>query len=183
MPDDLFPACSGFKDDNISIDANFGAFFSLEPPTQLRTPLSQSIVSMPIPFLTSYVGPMLLANITDGATTNDFQTEYHPRSHRLAKVSCVNLEEYGASTRCQCPTLIPWWPFFRSLEDFLVSEILLKCHLSKDQLDRLIKIINSCVNRKGLFTLKSFSDVEAVWDQALMKLAPVSLRAVLTQKC
>src|SRR6266851_1612997 len=98
MPDDLFPACSGFKDDNISIDANFGAFFSLEPPTQLRTPLSQSIVSMPIPFLTSYVGPMLLANITDGATTNDFQTEYHSRSHRLAKVSCVNSEEYGAST-------------------------------------------------------------------------------------
>ena len=33
MPDDLFPARSGFKDDNISIDADFGAPSSLESPT------------------------------------------------------------------------------------------------------------------------------------------------------
>ena len=100
MTDILFPVHSGFDNDNIDIDANFGAPFksSLDPLTQLETPPSQSILSMPIPFLTSYVGPMLLANITDGATTNDFQTEYHSRSHRLAKVSCVNSEEYGAST-------------------------------------------------------------------------------------
>src|SRR6266851_1816850 len=185
LTDVLFPVHGGFEDNNISVNAEFGAFeSSLEPPTldQLETPLPQHVLSMPISFLSSYAGPPSSANVPDGATTNESRTEYHPRSCRPAKVGHFNSEEYGASTQRQCPTSVPWWPFFRSKEDFLISELLQECHLSKGQLDRLIKIIDSCVNRKGLFMLKSFSDVEAAWDQASLKLAPVSLRVVLKQK-
>jgi hypothetical protein len=187
MTDVLFPAHSGFEDDNISVDAEFGASSSLESPAaptldQLETPLPQRILSMPISFPSSHDDLPSSANVTDGATTNKSRTEYHPRSRRSAKVGQFNSEEYGASTQRQRPTPVPWWPFFRSLEDFLVSELLLECHLSKDQADKLIKIIDSCVNGKGLFTLKSFSDVEAAWDQASLKLAPVSLRVASKQK-
>ena len=177
MTDILFPVHSGLDDDNIDIDTNFGdpSEPSLDPLTQLETPPSQSIPSMPIPFLTSHhnADPASLANITDDATTNKIWTEYHPRSNRPAKVGHINLA-YGASTQCECPTLAPWWPFFRMWEDFLVVEILLESHLAWDKLDKLIKIIDSCVNGKGLFTLKGISDVEGAWDQASLKLAPMS---------
>jgi hypothetical protein len=186
MTDVLFPVDSGFEDDNISVDAEFGASSSLESPTaptldQLETPLPQRILSMPISFPSSHDDPPSSANVTDGAATNESRTEYHPRSRKPAKVGHFSSEE-GTSTRRQHPTPAPWWPFFRSLEDFLVSELLLECRLSKDQADRLIKIIDSCVNGKGLFTLKSFSDVEAAWDQVSLKLAPVSLRVASKQK-
>jgi hypothetical protein len=168
---------SGLDDDNIDIDANFSdpSESLLDPLTQLETPPSQSILSMPIPFLTSHhdADPASLANVADDATPNEIRTEYHPRSHRPAKVSHVN-SEYGASTQHEHPTLAPWWPFFRMREDFLVVEILLESHLARDKLDKLIKIIDSCVNGKGLFTLKGILDVEGSWDQASLKLAPVS---------
>jgi hypothetical protein len=65
---------SGFDDNNIDIDANFGnpSESLLDPPTQLETPPSQSILSMLIPFLTSHhdADPASLANVTDDATTN-----------------------------------------------------------------------------------------------------------------
>ena len=186
MTDILFPVCSGFDDDNIDIDADFGAPSKslLDPLTQLESPPSQSILSMPVPFPNSHhdAGPASLANVTDDATTNKIRTEYHPSSHRPAKVSHIDLE-YGTSTQCERPTLAPWWPFFRSREDFLVVEILLESHIPRDKSDKLIKIFDSCLNGKGLFTFKGISDVEAAWDQVSLKLAPVSLRAMSMQKC
>lgn len=173
MTDALFPAHSGLEDDNIAVDAESGASSSLEP---LETPLPQHIFSMPNSFLSPHRGPPSPASVTDDATTNESRTEYHPRSNRPAKVSHFNSKEHGASTQHPHPTPAPWWPFFRSLEDFLISELLLECHLTREQSDRLIKIIDSCVNGKGLFTFKSVSDVEAAWDQASLKLAPVSSR-------
>ena len=76
----LFPVRSGFDDDDINIDPDFGDPSSLEPPTQLETPFYQSIVSIPIPFPTSHAGPASPANVTDGITPDEIQTEYHPRS-------------------------------------------------------------------------------------------------------
>jgi hypothetical protein len=185
MADILFPARSDFDDDNINTDADYlGAPSSLDPPTQLETPLPQSIISMPIPFLTSHAqaGPASPADVTDDAATSEIRTEYHPRSRRPAKVSHFD-SGYGASTQRQRPTPSSWWPFFRSREDFLIAEILLKSHLPRDESDMLIKLIDACVNGKGLFTLKGILDVEAAWDRASLKLAPVSLRAKSTQKC
>ena len=174
---------SGFDDDNINIDPDFGDPSSLEPPTQLETPFYQSIASIPLPFPTSHAGPASPANVTDDVTPDEIRTEYHPRSRRPAKVSRFYLNESGASTQRQRPTLAPWWPFFRSREDFLIAEIFLECRIGRDHSDRLIKLIDACVNGKGLFTLKGVSDVEAAWDQASLKLAPVSSRAASTQKC
>lgn len=176
MTDVLFPAHSGFEDDN---NAEYGASSSLEP---LETPLPQRLFSMQNSFPSPRDSPPSLANVTDGAMANESRTEYHPRSNKPAKVGHFNSEGHRASTQCPHPTPTPWWPFFRSLEDFLVSELLLECHLSRDQSDRLIKIIDSCVNGKGLFTFKSVSDVEAAWDQASLKLAPVSSRVASKQK-
>ncbi len=109
MTNDLFPVHSDFDDDNIIIDPDFGARSpsSLEPPTQLETPLSQSILSMLIPFPTSHAGSALPANVTDGVMTNEVQTEYHPRSRRPAKVGHFDSGEYGTSTQHQHPTFAP----------------------------------------------------------------------------
>jgi len=165
MTDILFPVRSSFDNNNLNTDADyFGAPSSpgLDPPTQLETPLPQPILSTLIPFPTSHAqaGSASLADVTDDAMTNEIRTEYHPRSQRPAKVSHFDLE-YGTSTQRQRPTVSPWWPFFRSWEDFLVTEILLKSCLPRDQSDRLIKLIYACVNGKGLFMLKGVLDVKA----------------------
>jgi hypothetical protein len=115
-----------------------------------------------------------LADATSGATTDKIRTEYHPRSRKRAKV--CGLEEYGSEfTHRRRPTFIePWWPDFNSQEDFLYAELVLQANMSSDISDKLIKLINRCLDGKGAFTLKGHADVENAWKRASPRVTAVS---------
>jgi len=115
-----------------------------------------------------------LADVTSGGTTDKIRTEYHPRSRKRAKV--CSLEEYGSEfTHRRCPTFIePWWPDFNSREDFLYAELVLQANMSSDVSDKLIKLINWCLDGKGAFTLKGHADVENAWKRASPRVTAVS---------
>ena len=87
-------------------------------------------------------------------------------------------EEYDSgSTNCKRPDVVdsePWWPNFNSLEDFLYAELILKAHLNSEVSDKLIKLINRCLDGKGTFSYKSHADVENAWKRASSTVTGVS---------
>ncbi|KAH9965573.1 hypothetical protein BJV74DRAFT_799600 [Russula compacta] len=70
------------------------------------------------------------------------------------------------------PYFDPWWPFFNTCEDFLLSEIILNFNLSHEQGERLIKFIKHCMSGKGTLMLSSMGDIQNAWDQVSLKLTP-----------
>ncbi|KAH9956391.1 hypothetical protein BJV74DRAFT_800146 [Russula compacta] len=75
---------------------------------------------------------------------------YHPKVYSACKSSSHDK-----------PNLKPWWPFFKTCEDFLILEILIDSSLSNAQLDKLLKLINRCIN-----------NLQAAWDHVSLKLTP-----------
>jgi hypothetical protein len=114
------------------------------------------------------------AGVTNGATIDEIRTEYHPSSRKHAKVR--RSEEYHSeSTNRQCPTVTePWWPNFNTQEDFLFAELVHEARLNDQLLEKLINVVNRCIDGKGVFTFKSPADVEAVWERASSTVTTVS---------
>jgi hypothetical protein len=105
---------------------------------------------------------------------DEIQTTYHPGSRRPSVTR--RFEEYQHSMRVSSSVFPdkPWWPFFHSREDFLLSEILLEGGLSNELSERLIKLMNVCISGKGTLTISRYSEVLAAWERASLKLTPVS---------
>ncbi|KAI9445865.1 hypothetical protein H4582DRAFT_2052018 [Lactarius indigo] len=57
----------------------------------------------------------------------------------------------------------PWRPFFRTREDFVFSEVLMEIGVTKDQYDRLSKIVGTCIDGKGTLTLLAYPDMMGAW--------------------
>jgi len=114
------------------------------------------------------------ADVTESATTDEIRIEYHPKSRKPARV--CSIEEYNSeSTQPQCATVAePWWPDFKSREDFSFAEIILQGHLSNELSDKLIKLFNRCMEGKGEFMLKGHVDVESAWKRASSRVTAVS---------
>ncbi|KAI0310436.1 hypothetical protein OF83DRAFT_1021212, partial [Amylostereum chailletii] len=55
---------------------------------------------------------------------------------------------------------------FNTREDFSIAEIMHQGSLNQDQCDRLIKLVRSCIDRPGKFTLSSYADLERAWGRA-----------------
>ncbi|KAH9993321.1 hypothetical protein BJV74DRAFT_884434 [Russula compacta] len=108
------------------------------------------------------------------AADGDTQIKYHPRSGKPSKAYCPKVYSTRKSSSHDKPDLKPWWPFFKTCEDFLISEILIDSGLSNAQLDKLLKLINRCINSKGTLMLSRHADLQAAWDYASLKLTPVS---------
>ncbi|KAH9958180.1 hypothetical protein BJV74DRAFT_800037 [Russula compacta] len=71
---------------------------------------------------------------------------YHPRSSKPSKAYHPKVYSTRKSSSRDKPNLKPWWPFFKTCEDFLILEILIDSSLSNAQLDKLLKLINHCIN-------------------------------------
>jgi hypothetical protein len=114
------------------------------------------------------------AHVADGVTTDEIRTEYHPKSGKPTKV--CRFEEYNSDSTLPRHTTVadPWWPDFKSREDFSYAEIIHQAHLSNDLSDKLIKLINRCLEGKGEFTFKGHADVETAWKCASSRLTAVS---------
>ncbi|KAH9985474.1 hypothetical protein BJV74DRAFT_775672, partial [Russula compacta] len=50
--------------------------------------------------------------------------------------------------------------------------ILIDSSLSNAQLDKLLKLINHCIDGKGTLMLSRHADLQAAWDHASLKLTP-----------
>jgi hypothetical protein len=119
-------------------------------------------------------------HITDPASTpvlthpdlDRIKTDYHPNSKRSSDVD--SFEDYGRNhSKPAPPDGDPWSPYFKSLEDFEFSEVVLEGALSERQADRLIKIIRRCLDGRGTFTMSGVADMHAGWERASERLAPV----------
>ena len=74
----------------------------------------------------------------------------------------------------------PWRPF-RSKEDFEFAELVQTAALTKDQVDRLVKLIKKCERSPGSLTFEGAQDIERSWEDASRLLTPVrALRTVDT---
>jgi hypothetical protein len=115
---------------------------------------------------------LLPSSVVDNAAANTIHTEYHPKSGKRTTVG--HFKEYVAAAEPQLAGK-PWWPFFKSEDDFIFSEILLEGRISKALSERLIKLIKRCSDEQGSFTISNYADIESAWDCASSKLTPVSL--------
>ena len=123
--------------------------------------------------------------MANDATINEIRTAHHPKTHKVPKIrrskghgSSNHTSTHPSGSSVQMP-LPHWSPYFRTHEDFLIAEIIMKSGLSEEQSDRLIKLIHRCIEGKGLFTFSSIEDVEAARERASMQMTLVSLRAIL----
>ena len=105
---------------------------------------------------------------------DDIRPEYHPCSGRQAEV--CHFKDYIRSshpTSQDPPSSTPWAPYFKMCENFELAELIHDASLNKDQCERLIKIIQSCANGQGLFTMKTYADLERAWNRASQTLTSV----------
>ena len=58
-----------------------------------------------------------------------------------------------------------WWLYFKSREDYIFARTIIEAGLSEKHADKLIMIINRCLDGKGLFTLRNFAEVEGAWQR------------------
>lgn len=115
------------------------------------------------------------AGPSEAPITHKFTTEYHPNSGRAPETQDVD-EHSRKRKRFSPPSLQePWLPFFKTREDFIFSELLLEMGSSKDQCERLIRLIRRCLDGRGSLTISSYSDFRGAWERASSRLTPVSL--------
>ena len=112
------------------------------------------------------------AGPSGGTEAPQFTIQYHPNSERAAK-----RQRLDHSTKRSPPrNLEPWSPFFKSREDFEISEILLKVGVPKGDCDRLFNIFRRCLDGKGSFNLNKYSEARSAWKRASVQLTSVSPR-------
>ena len=125
--------------------------------------------------------------MTGDAMTSNTRTENYHRSHTGVKTR--RSEEHGphrASTHNSSSGIrenwrTQWWLYFNSREDYIFAKTVIEVGLSEKHADRLIMIINRCLDGKGLFTLRDFAEVEAAWERRasfMSELASGSSKAV-----
>jgi hypothetical protein len=151
-----------------------GKDFPINPPLCALTIALVSPLDSPLP-----------ANVADDPAIYHIRTEYHPSSGKAAE-TCP-YEEYDSSQPRQSSVhrmrvADPWWPFYNTREDFLLSEVLREGNLSNDQTDKLINIIKQCLSGKGSLTFTTHADVQAARKRASLRLTPVSTRAKLRRR-
>ncbi|KAG6915116.1 hypothetical protein DXG01_013213 [Tephrocybe rancida] len=107
---------------------------------------------------------------------NSIRTTYHPSSGCQPTVK--SFEEYDTHSPEPKPVVIdrPWLPF-TSESEFSFAELVLDVAMSNSQIDDLIKIVHKLVAGEE-FTVKSHSDIEEKWKEALDWLAPFEMKKV-----
>ncbi len=116
---------------------------------------------------------------SDGPRTHKFTVEYHPNSGRASETRLPDEDNRKRRLPNRPLNAEPWRPFFKTREDFVFSEVLMEVGMSKDQYDRLFKVLSTSIDGKGPLSLLKFSDMRSAWERASSQLTPVSPRTVL----
>jgi hypothetical protein len=107
----------------------------------------------------------------DTTTSNNIRTGNDPRGHTGVKIRrseehdphCASTHHSSSGLREQWRT--QWWLYFNSREDYIFAKTIIEAGLSEKDADRLIMIVNHCLDGKGLFTLRNFAEVEAACER------------------
>ena len=107
----------------------------------------------------------------------DIVIEYHPHSKRGTRI--ISSEEFKASLGDNLepsgpPDSEPWHPF-HSREDFEFAEIVHDAALNRGQIERMIKLIQSCQDKPGKFTFESHNDLKLTLESTSKLLTPVTI--------
>ncbi|KAI9441949.1 hypothetical protein BJY52DRAFT_1195036 [Lactarius psammicola] len=82
--------------------------------------------------------------VPNSTAVREIRMEYHPHSGRPTKTCCVDDPSYASRPSTYQPPSKPWLPFFKTREDYMLSEVILEGSLSNDLSKRLIKIFTLC---------------------------------------
>jgi hypothetical protein len=107
----------------------------------------------------------------------EIRTEYHPNSGRPTTTRHIDDPSLAPPSTYPLQSQ-PWSPFFETREDFMLSEVILDGCLGSELADKLLKIFELCNSGEGKVTFKTFSQVQAAFQRASVKLSPMSTRAV-----
>ncbi|KAI5987075.1 hypothetical protein EDD15DRAFT_2372818 [Pisolithus albus] len=100
----------------------------------------------------------------DANNIDDILVEHHPSTARPSeKIPFVEFAQ-GHQPRAYKPDLStdPWYPF-RSRLDFEFAELALEAALSKEQINRFLKLIKSARCGRDSFTLNEYADLRSTW--------------------
>ncbi|KAF5357483.1 hypothetical protein D9758_012520 [Tetrapyrgos nigripes] len=107
-----------------------------------------------------------------GVLKNDIKTEFHPNAGQHTTIQ--NFKDFGFGKvlePCIPTDFTPWQPFHSRL-DFEVAEFALHAGLSSDLTEDLIKLLCCCRDKPDphdVFTIKSASQMQTLWDLAAVK--------------
>ncbi|KAH8991412.1 hypothetical protein EDB86DRAFT_3183167 [Lactarius hatsudake] len=113
-------------------------------------------------------------------TRRSIRTEYHPNSRRPTKTHYVDDPSHNprSSESARQSNPEPWTPFFRTCEDFVLSEILLESGLSNNLSEKLLELFRLCKTGKGEVTVERLSEFQTAWEHASLKLTPFEVSTV-----
>ncbi|KAH9061804.1 hypothetical protein EDB83DRAFT_2506592 [Lactarius deliciosus] len=111
-------------------------------------------------------------------TIRKIRTEYHPNSRKSTKTRSVDDPSHNPSSSAHQSHPEPWAPFFRTREDFVLSEILLESGLSNNLSEKLLELFRLCKTGKGEVTVERLAEFQTAWEHASLKLTPFELSTV-----
>ncbi|KAH9029162.1 hypothetical protein EDB85DRAFT_2147471 [Lactarius pseudohatsudake] len=117
-------------------------------------------------------------DVPEAVTTRKIRTEYHPNSRKSTKTHSVGDPSHNPSSSAHQSRPEPWSPFFRTREDFVLSEILLESGLSNNLSEKLLELFRLCKTGKGEVTVERVAEFQTAWEHASLKLTPFELSTV-----
>ncbi|KAH9024310.1 hypothetical protein EDB85DRAFT_2150546 [Lactarius pseudohatsudake] len=117
-------------------------------------------------------------DVPEAVTTRKIRTEYHPNSRKSTKTHSVGDPSHNPSSSAHQSHPEPWSPFFRTREDFVLSEILLESGLSNNLSEKLLELFRLCKTGKGEVTVERVAEFQTAWEHASLKLTPFELSTV-----
>ncbi|KAH9161604.1 hypothetical protein EDB89DRAFT_2080510 [Lactarius sanguifluus] len=111
-------------------------------------------------------------------TRRSIRTEYHPNSRRPTKTHYVDDPSHNPRSSPRQSNPEPWAPFFKTREDFMLSEILLESGLSNNLSEKLLELFRLCKTGKGEVTVERLSEFQIAWEHASLKLTPFEVSTV-----
>ncbi|KAH9013071.1 hypothetical protein EDB85DRAFT_2158478 [Lactarius pseudohatsudake] len=109
---------------------------------------------------------------SDNLRTCKFTVEYHPNSGRVSEPPSDEPNNKRRHTDPPPYKKELWRPFFQMREDFVFSEVLMEIGVTREQYDRLSKVVGTCIDGKGSLTLLTYSDMMGAWERASSQLMP-----------
>ena len=109
--------------------------------------------------------------MAEDTMTSDIRTGNYPRGHTGIKIRrSEEHHPHRASTNHSSSGLreqwrTQWWLYFNSREDYIFAKTFIESGLNEKDADRLIMIVNRCLDGKGLFTLRNFAEAKGAWER------------------
>jgi hypothetical protein len=97
-------------------------------------------------------------------TIGDIKIEYHTDTKKVPEF--IPFKKYQARQKfkkSQSNTRNPWKPF-KTRSDFEFAEVSLRAGLTKNQVNRLIEVMQRCIDGKDSFNIRDHDHMSTIWE-------------------